>query len=77
MKFRILFPPMVRLILHIELPLSVLYALTILISYLIRADSDPVTASLIYRPLLPSLLYPLLITAFSMLLLARLELEKR
>ena len=77
MKKRVLFPPLVRLILHIELPLTVLYALTVLISYLICAESDPVTASLVYRPLLPSLLYPLLITAFSMLLVARLELEKR
>ena len=63
----------VRMILHIELPMTLLYAVTFLISYLRLAESDPITATLSYRPLLVTLLYPALITAFSILLVARLE----
>lgn len=73
-KLRNRFPSRwVRMLLHIELPLTVLYAVTFLISYLILAERDPVTATLCYRPLLVSLLYPVLITAFSILLVHRLE----
>ena len=72
--FQSLFPSRaVRMILHIELPLTVLYAVIFLVSYLVLAESDPITAALRYRPLLVSLLYPVLITAFSILLVTRLE----
>ncbi len=62
-----------RLILHIELPLIVLQALTFLISYLIARESDLAAAIRVYPPLTEALLSPLLITAFSVLLAERLE----
>ena len=62
-----------RIVLHIELPLCVLYAVVFLISYLISSETDPVWANIYYRPLLSTLLYPVMITAFSVLLLERLE----
>ncbi len=62
-----------RLILHIELPLIVLQALTFLISYLIARENDLAAAIRVYPPQAEALLFPLLITAFSVLLAERLE----
>ena len=65
-----------RIILHIELPLCVLYAVIFLISYLIAAEANLAYALVYYRPLLVTLLYPVMITAFSILLVERLSLKE-
>ncbi len=64
-----------RIILHIELPLIVLSAVVFLVSYLMAFESDPVWANIHYKPLLVYLLYPVMITVFSILLVERLEKE--
>ncbi len=60
-----------RLILHIELPLTLLQAVVFLISYLHVSETEPVRAISLYAPLVPYLFFPLLITAFSVLLIER------
>ena len=65
-----------RMILHIELPISLGAALLFLFSYLGERASAPVLAATEYDPLVAHLLTPLMITAFSVLLIERLELEK-
>jgi len=65
-----------RIILHIELPLTVLYAVVFLISYLMAAEANFAYAIVYYRPLLVTLLYPVMITAFSILLVERLALKE-
>ena len=62
-----------KIVLHIEMPLTVLFALIFLISYLIARESDPVYASLYYPPMVVYLFYPIVITAFSILLIECLE----
>ncbi len=62
-----------RMILHIELPLIVLQAVVFFISYLIARETDLAAAIRVYPPLTEALLFPLLITAFSVLLAERLE----
>ena len=64
-----------RLLLHIELPLTVLYAIVFLISYLIAAEESPIRAIMHYRPLLSYLLMPAMISAFSVLLVEHLAKE--
>ena len=64
-----------RLLLHIELPLTVLYAVVFLISYLIAAEESPIRAIMYYRPLLSYLLLPVMISAFSVLLVEHLAKE--
>lgn len=63
----------VKMILHIELPITVLYAVVFLISYLMALEADPVWANIHYKSLLVYLLYPSMITAFSILLIEHLE----
>ena len=77
MKKRSIHPPsrLSRLLLHIELPLTVLYAVVFLISYLIAAEESPIRAIMYYRPLLSYLLMPAMISAFSVLLVERLVKE--
>ena len=61
-----------QILLHIELSLTIIYAVFFLISYLMALKVNPVLANIYYRPLLVYLLYPCMITAFSVLLLERL-----
>lgn len=65
-----------RIILHIELPMSLGAALIFLFSYLKQRVEAPVFATREYAPLTAYLLFPLIITAFSVLLIERLEMEK-
>ena len=65
-----------RMILHIELPLYFGAALFFLFSYLRDRMIAPVFAARQYAPLVPYLLFPFVITAFSVLLVERLEMEK-
>ena len=65
-----------RMILHIELPLNLGAALFFLFSYLKQRIHAPVFAAREYAPLVPYLLFPLIITAFSVLLVERLETDK-
>lgn len=65
-----------RMILHIELPISLGAALFFLFSYLAERTTAPVFAAIEYAPLVAYLLFPLIITAFSVLLIERLEMEK-
>ena len=64
-----------RIILHIELPLNLGGALLFLSSYLAQRITAPVFAATYYAPLVPYLLFPFIITAFSVLLVERLEME--
>ena len=66
-----------RTVLRIELALSVLHALVFLISYLQMRECNLGYALYRYPPLVAYLLYPLLITAFSVLLIERLTLEAK
>ena len=65
--------PAARLILHIELPLVTLSALIFLLSYLEQRETALAYAINHYPPLVQYLLFPLVITAFSVLLLERLN----
>lgn len=65
-----------RMVLHIELPISLGVALFFLFSYLQARIDAPVYAAREYAPLTAYLLFPLIITAFSVLLIERLETEK-
>ena len=65
-----------RMILHIELPITLGAALAFLFSYLAKRATAPVLAAIEYAPLVAYLLFPLVITAFSVLLIERLEMEK-
>lgn len=65
-----------RMVLHIELPVSLGAALLFLFSYLRERINAPVYAAREYAPLTAYLLFPLIITAFSVLLIERLEMEK-
>ena len=65
-----------RMILHIELPLNLGAAIFFLFSYLQERLHAPVFAATRYAPLVPYLLFPFIITAFSVLLVERLEMEK-
>ena len=65
-----------RMILHIELPLNLGGALLFLFSYLAQRIHSPVFAATFYAPLVPYLIFPFIITAFSVLLVERLEMEK-
>lgn len=62
-----------RAILHIEMPLIVLASLVFLISYLIARETDPIYANIHYPSMVVYLFYPIVITAFSILLVERLE----
>ena len=64
-----------RMILHIELPMSLGAALFFLFSYLKQRIAAPVFATREYAPWVAYLLFPLIITAFSVLLIERLEME--
>ena len=64
-----------RMILHIELPLNLGAALFFLFSYLQKRIDAPVFAAKEYAPLVAYLLFPLIITAFSVLLIEILEME--
>ena len=66
-----------RMILHIELPIALGAALFFLFSYLKERVTAPVFAAREYAPLVAYLLFPLIITSFSVLLVERLELEKQ
>ena len=61
-----------RSILHIEMPLTVLQAIAVLISYLQMREQDLARALVLYPRILPYLLFPVLITVFSVLLVERL-----
>ena len=65
------------MILHIELPLNLGAALLFLFSYLQKRIEAPVYAAIEYAPLVVYLFFPLIITAFSVLLVERLEMEKK
>jgi len=62
-----------RIILHIEMPLILLAAVIFLIAYLMAREVDPVYANMYYPPLVVYLLYPIMMTVFSILLVERLE----
>lgn len=64
-----------RAVLHIELPLTLLVAVVFLISYLQARESDLGYALYYYPPLVGYLLYPPVITVFSVLLIERLQLD--
>ena len=64
-----------RMILHIELPLGLGAALFFLFSYLKMRAVAPVYAATEYAPQVAYLLFPFIITAFSVLLIERLEKE--
>ena len=64
-----------RMILHIELPLGLGAALFFLFSYLKMRTVAPVYAATEYAPQVTYLLFPFIITAFSVLLIERLEKE--
>ncbi len=64
-----------RLILHIELPITLGASLLFLFSYLAERITAPVFAAQEYAQLTPYLLFPLIITAFSVLLVERLTME--
>ncbi len=64
-----------KIVLHIELPLSLLNAVVFLISYLQARAQAPVAAAIEYSYLTVYLLFPLVITAFSVLLIERLLME--
>lgn len=64
-----------RILLHIEMPLTVLQALAVLISYLQMREQDLSRALVLFPRILPYLLFPVLITVFSVLLVERLTLE--
>ena len=66
-----------RMILHIELPLNLGLAIFFLFSYLQKRVEAPVYAAREYAPLTAYLLFPLIITAFSVLLVERLEMENK
>ena len=73
-RFRIPSPTRAtKILLHIELPLTLLYAVVFLVSYLMALEEDPVRANLYFKPLLVYLLYPAMITSFSVLLVERLS----
>ena len=65
-----------RMILHIELPLNLGAAIFFLFSYLQERLHAPVFAATRYAPLVPYLFFPFIITACSVLLVERLEMEK-
>ena len=65
-----------KMILHIELPITLGAAIFFLFSYLAERAKAPVFAAIEYAPLVANLLTPLIITAFSVLLIERLEMEK-
>ncbi len=65
-----------RMILHIELPITLGSTLLFLFAYLAKRTTAPVFAAIEYAPLVAHLLSPLIITAFSVLLIERLEMEK-
>ena len=62
-----------RILLHIEAPMIVLAGIVFLISYMIDREMRPVWASVHYPSMVVYLLYPIMITAFSVLLVERLE----
>ena len=64
-----------RMILHIELPMGLGAALFFLFSYLKARIETPVYAAKEHAALMPYLLFPFIITAFSVLLIERLEAE--
>ncbi len=64
-----------RMILHIQLPLNLGAMLFFLFSYLGERIKEPVYAATEYAPLVAYLLFPFIITAFSVLLIERLEME--
>ena len=64
-----------RMILHIELSMGIGTALFFLFSYLKMRINDPVYAVREHAPLVAYLLFPFIITAFSVLLIERLEME--
>lgn len=64
-----------QLLLQFEAPAILLQAIVFLISYLIARESDPAHALIQYRPYIEYLLFPIPITAFSVLLIERLEME--
>ena len=64
-----------RMILHIELPIYLGAAIFFLLSYLKERLTAPVFAATRYAPLVPYLIFPLIITAFSVLLVERLTSE--
>ena len=53
-----------RLILHIEMPMTLGAAILFLLSYLSKRLTAPVLATIEYSPLVVYLLFPLIITAF-------------
>ena len=65
-----------ELLLQIEAPMILLSAIVFLISYLIAWEEDPAYAIVHYHPYIGYLLYPVVITAFSVLLVERLEAEE-
>ena len=66
-----------RMILHIELPMVLGCALFFLFSYLHQRIAAPVYAAIEYAPLVAYLIFPLIITAFSVLLIERLQTDKK
>jgi len=64
-----------QILLQIEAPAILLSAIVYLIAYLIAWDKDPSYAIIHYHPYIVYLPYPIIITAFSVLLIERLQME--
>ncbi|MBQ9797138.1 MAG: hypothetical protein IJW50_05395 [Clostridia bacterium] len=64
-----------KLVLRIELPLWLLSAVVFFISYLQARTNAPVKAAIEYSAMVGYLLFPLVITAFSVLLIERLLMD--
>ncbi|MBQ8310371.1 MAG: hypothetical protein IJX80_05090 [Clostridia bacterium] len=64
-----------QILLQIEAPIILLYAIVYLISYMIAWETDPTYAIIHYHPYITYLPYPAIITAFSVLLIERLQME--
>ena len=65
-----------RLLLQIGAPLILLSAIIFLVSYLIAWETDPVYAIIRYHPYVGYLLYPIVIIAFGVLLIERMEMKE-
>ena len=61
-----------RILLRVEMTLTILQALAVLLSYLYMRLYDPARALILYPRLLPYLVFPLIITLFTVLLVERL-----
>ena len=67
--------PLSHILLRAEMSLTILQALAALVSYLHMRLYDPARALILYPRILPYLVFPLIITLFTFLLVERLTKE--